>query len=125
MSRTAFTVKAFAVYLFILGVLLIGVPNVLLSIFGVPQTSEVWIRVVGVVVFNIGVFSWTAAKHEDKAFFRASVHTRFFVLAAFAAFALLGLASPMLVLFGSVDFVGAIWTHLTLKAEERGRLAAA
>ena len=119
MSRSAFTVKTFAIYALVLGAALIVVPNLLLSIFGMPQTSEVWIRVVGVVVFNIGVGYWYAAKCEAKAFFHGTVYTRTFVLFAFVAFWLLGFVSPVLILFGVVDLIGGVWTHLTLKSEQR------
>jgi hypothetical protein len=61
---------------------LIVVPNLLLGIFGLPVTSEVWIRVVGVVVFNIGVGYWFAAKSEARAFFQGTVYSRSFVLVA-------------------------------------------
>jgi hypothetical protein len=57
MSKSAFTVKAFGIYLLVLGVGLTFAPNLLLSVFGMPATSEVWIRVVGVLVFNIGFAS--------------------------------------------------------------------
>ena len=117
MSKSAFTVKAFGVYLFVLGVGLALAPNLLLSVFGMPQTAEVWIRVVGILAFNIGIYYWYAAKCEATAFFRASVYTRVFVLVAFIVFAAVGLASPVLVLFGAADFAGAIWTYVTLRAE--------
>lgn len=119
MSRSAFTVKAFGIYALVLGIALIVVPNLLLAIFGMPQTSEVWIRVVGVVVFNIGVAYWYAAKCEAKAFFQGTVYTRTFVLVAFVAFWLLGLGSPVLILFGVVDLAGGIWTQLMLRSEQR------
>ena len=117
MSKSGFTVKAFGIYLLVLGVALMLVPNLLLGLFGMAPTAEVWIRVVGVLVFNIGIYYWYAAQCEAKAVFQASVYTRCFVLAAFAGFALLGLASPMLVLFGVADFAGAVWTQLALRSE--------
>jgi hypothetical protein len=117
MSKSAFTVKVFGIYVLVLGVTLIAVPNLLLAAFRMPQTSEVWIRVVGVLAFNIGIYYWYAAKSEARALFRASVYARTFVLAAFAGFAFLGLVSPLLILFGSVDFFGAVWTHLALRSE--------
>ena len=55
MSKSAFTIKVFGVYLLGLGILLALVPNLLLSPFGIPPTNEVWIRVLGVVVINVGV----------------------------------------------------------------------
>ncbi len=117
MSKSAFTIKAFGYYLIVLGAVLIIAPNLLLAIFKMPTTTEVWIRVVGVLVVNIGVYYIYAAKCEAKAFFQASVYTRTFVLISFVAFAAVDLASPMLVLFGATDFFGGLWTHLTLKAE--------
>jgi len=53
MSKAAFTVKAFGVYLVLLGIALVLVPNLLLGLFGIPSTSEVWIRVVVLLAFNI------------------------------------------------------------------------
>ena len=94
MSKPALTLKVFGVYLFILGLGLILLPNLILSVFGVPPTSEVWIRVVGVLVFNIGIYYWYAAKHEARIIFLASVYARTFVLAAFIAFVVTGLVSP-------------------------------
>lgn len=117
MSKPAFTLKAFGIYLLVLGVGLTTAPNLMLSLFGMPLTTEVWLRVVGVLVFNIGIYYLYAAKCEARAFFQASVYTRCLVLAAFIAFAALGLAPPMLVLFGAADFLGAIWTQLALRGE--------
>ena len=117
MSKSAFTIKVFGYYLLILGVVLIIAPNVLLTVFRMPITTEIWIRVVGVLVFNIGVYYLFAAKCEAKAFFQASVYTRTFVLVSFIVFATLDLVSPMLIFFGITDFVGGIWTQLALKNE--------
>jgi hypothetical protein len=116
MSRAAFTVRAFGYYLIALGVALAVVPNLLLGLFLMPQTDEVWIRVVGVLLFNIGVYYIYAAKSEATQFFRASVFTRTLVLAAFATFVFLGLAKPMLIGFGAVDFLGGLWTWRALKS---------
>ncbi|MES2103173.1 MAG: hypothetical protein V4634_04080 [Pseudomonadota bacterium] len=119
MSKSAFSAKVFAIYLLTVGATLVVAPNFLLSIFRIPPTSEVWIHVVGVTVFMIGVYAWVAAKHENKAFLEASVYTRFLVFVAFVTFAVIGLASPMIVFFGLADLLGGIWTHFALKADAR------
>ena len=119
MSKAAFSAKIFAVYLFVVGPVLIVVPNLLLSIFGIPPTSDVWIRVAGVTAFMLGVYAWVAAKHEIRPFLEASVYTRVVVFLAFTTFAVAGLASPMIVLFGVVDLLGGTWTHFALKADAR------
>lgn len=117
MSKSAVSAKVFAVYLFFAGALLAIAPNLLLSMLLIPPTSEVWIRVLGLVAFMIGVYAWVAASHEFKPFLVASVYTRFVVFVAFTAFALMGLASPMVILFGVADLAGGIWTHLALRAD--------
>jgi hypothetical protein len=109
----------FAVYLFVVSPVLVCAPNFLLTMFGIAPTGEVLIRVVGVIAFNLGVYMWVAARHENKPFLEASVYTRGSVFCAFVVFALLGLASPMIVLFGLIDLGGGLWTWYALKADAR------
>lgn len=117
MSQSALSAKVFAVYLFIAGTLLATVPNLLLTLLHIPPTSEVWIRVIGLIAFMIGVYAWVAANHEFKPLMVASVYTRFTVFVAFAIFVLTGLASPMTMLFGVADLAGGIWTFFALRAD--------
>jgi hypothetical protein len=116
MSKAAFSVFVFSIYLFVLGLILAVIPNVLLSLFGIPETHEVWIRVVGMLVFIIGFYYSTAARNELTRFLRATVIGRLMVLVVFITFVLLGFAPPILVLFGVVDATAAIWTGLALRA---------
>jgi hypothetical protein len=115
MSAAAFTLKVFGLYLLGLGVALVLVPNMLLALFVMQQTNEVWIRVLGLLVFNIGVYYIYAARCEAREFFVASVYTRVLVLAGLTAFVWFGLAKPMLAVFGWIDFLGALWTWRALK----------
>jgi hypothetical protein len=123
MSKAMFSARVFAVYVFAVSTVLVVAPNVLLSLFGIAATSEVWIRVAGVLAFNIGIYAWVGARHRP--FLEASVYTRALVFAAFLVFALLGLVSPMIVLFGLVDLAGGLWTWFALKADARAVDAAA
>ena len=119
MSKAAFSIKASCCYILVLGLALVLVPNLVLLALRMPPTSEIWIRVLGVVVINIGVFYWIAAQTESVALFRASVVVRPLVLVWFAGFVALGLTSPMLLVFGAVEVVGALWTWLALRSEQR------
>ncbi|MFO1280849.1 MAG: hypothetical protein U1F51_00030 [Burkholderiales bacterium] len=116
MSKAGFTVRAFGYYLVALGIALVAVPNLLLGAFLMPETNEVWIRVVGLLVFNIGVYYIVAARSEVIEFFRTTIVTRALIFAGFAAFVLAGLAKPMLIGFGAVDFLGGLWTWRALKS---------
>lgn len=103
----------------VLGAVLTLFPNHLLSVFRMPPTPGIWIRVVGVLGFNIGIYYLCAAKCEAKTFFQASVYTRVLVLVSFAAFAALGLAGPVLILLGTANV-----SHAAPRTSASGRLRA-
>ena len=115
MTQAARSVYAFGIYLLVLGGILIGSPNTLLQLLGLPATTEPWIHVVGVPVMAIGMLDVSGARAEQTAFLRATVWVRLFVLVAFVAFALFNIAPPILIVFGLVDGAGALWTYLALR----------
>jgi hypothetical protein len=116
MSKTARSVFVFGWYLAALGLILLVAPNFLLGIFSLPSTTEVWIRVVGMLVLFLAFYYTQAARKEMTGFFQWTVYVRPTVILFFAAFVLLGFVSPMLILFGAVDLLGAIWTGLALRS---------
>jgi hypothetical protein len=118
MSRSALSARGFAVYVFIVGAALVVAPNVLLSIFRLAPTSEIWIRLLGAVAFNIGVFAWVGA--QDSRFLRATVYTRAGFFLAVTVFVVTGMAPATLIVFGMMDLLGATWTWWALWADGRG-----
>lgn len=121
MTKAARSVFIFGIYLVFLGGALVVIPNVLLNVFGVPTTDEVWIRVAGVLALLVGYFYIQSAKNNIKEIFPLTVHARCAVMFFFAAFVMLKLVSPVLILFGAVDMCGAMWT---LKEMQNTRLRA-
>ena len=115
MSSAAKSVFVFGIYLVALGAALLGVPNLVIGTFGFPATSEVWIRVVGVLVLCLAYYYIRSAQADHLDFCRWTVHVRTFVFVAFAALAALRLARPALVVFGAVDLLGAAWTLAALR----------
>jgi hypothetical protein len=115
MIPSARSVYYFAFYLYLVGLALILVPNVVLQIFQLPTTQEVWIRVAGVLTFNIGFYYHRNAIINNVSFLRTTIPTRILVFIAFTAFALLQYVSPVIIIFGAVDLLGAIWTWRALK----------
>lgn len=99
-----------AVYLLGLGTWLVLAPNSMLTLFGFEPTGEVWIRVVGVLLLLLGYYCASAAKTRNAEFMRWSISARACVPLFFIAFVGLGLAKPMLLLFGVVDLAGAALT---------------
>ena len=118
MSQAAKSLFVFGIYLCGLGLVLLLVPNLMLQVFGVPPTNEVWIRVNGMFVLCLSFYYVQAARNELTAFIRWTVWTRIAVIFYFAAFVLLVSAPKALLLFGSVDLLSAIWTWLALKKDK-------
>lgn len=117
MSKSAFSLRVFSIYMFALGSVLVAAPNLMLSFFGIPETHEVWIRVVGVLVLNLGYLVFMASRSELLAFFQWSVAARLAVPVFFVTFVALGYAPPILVLFGVIDAAAALWTAACLRAD--------
>ena len=117
MSKTAFSVRVFSIYAIVLGVVLITVPNILLTIFNIPETNEFWIRVAGMLLLIIGYYYFMASGKEMRDFFKWSVVGRFSVLVFFLGFVILGVAPAILILFGVIDALSALWTASCLRKE--------
>ncbi len=115
MTKAAKSVYYFGFYLFALGLTLVIVPNMLLSMFGFEATSEVWVRVLGSVVFTIGIYYTFTAPSNNETFFKATIYSRLSILIWFVLFVLLGWAKPALILFGGFDALGALWTWNALR----------
>ena len=118
MSRAAKSLFVFGIYLCGLGLILLFVPNLILQVFGVPPTSEVWIRIIGMFLLFLSFYYVRAARNELTIFIRWTVWTRIAVIFYFAAFVLLVSAPKALLLFGVIDLLSAIWTWLALKKDE-------
>jgi hypothetical protein len=114
MSVAARSLQVFAVYLILLAGALLLAPNALLQVFCLPATSEVWIRVVGMLLAFLSVYYWIAAVTDDLPIIRATVLCRLTVPVFFVLFVAAGWSRWPLVLFGVVDAAFASWTWWAL-----------
>ena len=117
MSKAARSVLVFAAYLLLLGIWLMVSPNTMLRLFGMPAVEDVWIRVVGMLVVILSFYYSSAARAELADFFQWTVYARGSVILFFGVFVALGLAPPILLLFGVVDLLAAAWTQASLRAD--------
>ena len=108
--------KVFAAYMIgINGFGLMLVPHLILSLFGIHAGDELFVRLVGLLAFIIGVNQIIMVKTGAVELVRASVWLRFFAAAFMVALVVLHFAPPALILFAFVDAAGAAWTHFALK----------
>ena len=115
MTPAARSVHLFGNYLLVLAVVLLVAPNPLLGLFGLATTTEVWIRVVAMLVAFIGIYYRTAAAANLTPFFLATVLVRSSVPVFFLGFVLAGWVGWPLLLFGVIDAAGALWTWKALQ----------
>ncbi len=116
MDKAARSVFIFGIYLALLGLGLVLVPDALLTLFGFKPTTEVWIRIVGLLLIIISYYDVMATRTRTTTFYRWTVVARIFSFLFLAVIVVLGLAQPMLLLFGFVDLAGATWTMIALRS---------
>ena len=104
-----------AIYVILTGLQLIFVPNLLLSTFGFADTSEIWIKVLGIVILPLSAVYYAISKQGDKDTVLATVISRGFVGVGFILLALSGQAKLNLILFAGIDIATAVWTWVELQ----------
>jgi hypothetical protein len=119
MSAVARSLVVFGWYLAGFGALLVLAPNLLLSVFGLPPTDEVWIRVVGVLVLIIAYYNIRLGRADFLPFARLTVHARAAVLVFLVIFVGAGLVKPAAIIVGAIDLAGALWTAAALRSDSR------
>lgn len=116
MPKAKQSVLVWAAYVYVLGAVLLVVPNVLLGLFGIAETEEVWIRIVGMTVIIFGILYTGAVRADARDLYLASVVGRGFAVVVLVSLAMT--TGPwQLVLFAAVDAAGATWTWLGLRAD--------
>ena len=123
MTAASKSVYYFGLYLYLTGITLIFIPNLFLSTLGLPETHEVWIRVVGVLAMVIGFYYHRSAVKNNKEFFKLTVTARTFVFVSFILFVIFKMVPTILILIGLIDFLGAMWTRTALKINENDILS--
>ncbi len=114
MSAARQSLLVWSYYVYVLGAVLLLIPNVLLSLFGIAETNEIWIRVVGMTVVIFGFLYTGAVRADALEMYQASVVGRGFAVVVLVVFAFT--TGPwQLVLFAAVDAAGAAWTWMGLR----------
>ncbi len=118
MSNSARSIAVFGVYLSLAGLSFFFIPNLLLPLLGLAPTTEVWIRLVGLLTGILGMYFLYSVRTGDRHFFRATIIARLIFFSGVVLIVLLGWGSPLLILFGLVDLAGTVWTWLALRGEK-------
>jgi hypothetical protein len=114
MNSSALSIFVFGIYLICVGAGFLFIPNILLPLFRFPKTEEPWIRVMAILVLIIALFYLVSACYDIPVIFWTTVYGRFFVFLSFTMLVLTKKSRPMLIIFGVIDALGALWTLITL-----------
>lgn len=115
MSRAAQTLMIYAIGFGAAGVGLLLIPNLILPLFGFPQTEEVWIRLIGLLMISLAGCGYVAAQEDVEPLIRYSVVERYFAGGVMIAVWGLGLVGAGILVFAAVDIIGAFATMLALR----------
>lgn len=106
--------RVFGVYLAANGVGFFLAPALILPRLGLPAPADEWIRIVGILTTILGMYFVYCARPGERRFFQATVIARLMFFSGVLSLVLVGLAPPLLVLFGLIDLAGAGWTQYAL-----------
>ena len=103
------------IYVLITGLQLIFIPATLLGMFGFDPPSEIWIKVLGILVLALAILYYTINTSGNKEVVLSTVWFRIFVSAGFLFLVVTGQTKSSLLLFAGVDVATALWTWFELK----------
>jgi hypothetical protein len=104
-----------AVYALITALQLIFVPNMLLGMFGFEPTSEVWIKILGVVLIAFVLVYYGVIQYGNTDLIRITIYSRLVIVVGLVLLVATGQAATPLILFAGIDLATAIWTWFELK----------
>ncbi len=117
MKQSSLSLLVFAIYLAILCVVFIVFPNNFAALFKLGSPDGLWIRLLGIILGILAFYYIMAVREADRSFYRWTFYGRLAVFPAFAVFVALGIAPPIVLLFGTWDTACGIWTGMALRRE--------
>ncbi|MBM7843704.1 hypothetical protein [Herpetosiphon giganteus] len=119
MPRTTQSLRWFGWYALSTGLLAALAPNLILGLFGLPATSEVWPRVAGMLIGFIGVLHMNVSPINLQRYALATVVLRLSVPLIFGWWVIRGLGPWQLLFFAGADVVGALATLWGLRVDQQ------
>ncbi len=107
----------FGIYAVGAGLLFITIPDKLISLTRLPLIPAGWASVIGMLALVIGTYDIFCGHSNIKSFIKISVYTRLGFASGTLLLFVFQQMPAAVILFGSVDALGAIWTMLALKWE--------
>lgn len=117
MGKPAKTIFVFGIYLLLLGIVFLIAPEKVLNLVEV-DSPEILPRVLGMMLLFMSYYYIRASilGKDMLDFFKWTVHTRVAAIFFLGYFVVMEYAAPVILVFGFIDLLGALWTRATLRA---------
>jgi hypothetical protein len=116
MNPAAKSIFTWGILMLAFGISYFLTPNLLLPFFGLPQTTDVWIRVSGLLIAILGGYYLYSARKNDIIFFRITIPGRILFASGLAVLVVLGFSKAPLLILSAVDTFGALWTWYSFRS---------
>jgi len=117
MSKARVSIIAYGVYLAGAGIVLALIPNVLMDLARIPEDHGFWVRLAGCLAFVLAIKGIYISTAENVSFFRFDNFTRSFAGTFMLILVLTGIAPKILLVLAAIDYGGALWTELAIRAD--------
>lgn len=115
MTSAAISLVAYGIYLLANGLGLLLVPDLALSIIGLPISPDAWIRVVGLLAGEIGFYYVYVGLKGASEIYTATILGRIAAAFVFGVLVFSGIGPVQLLLFAAVDILSVVWTYLAVR----------
>ena len=103
------------VFVVVSGIPAVLVPNLFLTLTGFPPSTDIWIRVLGLLLLAIAPYYYNMARHGNVPVVRATVQGRVFFSIGLLAFVALEMGSWPLATLAVSELLLAGWTAWELR----------
>jgi len=114
-SRASRSLFVFAIYVILVGIAFVAVPERVISLLQLPPAAAGWGRVVGLLALVIGTYDLVAARADLLVYVRASVYVRFGFAAGVTLLVVTHQMPVTILPLAAIDAISALWTAIELK----------
>lgn len=124
MSRAAWSMLIFGIYVSLFGVALTFAPQFVVSLFKLPAAPVGWVRTAGLLALVIGAYDTASAWIDSPIYYRTSIFSRIAFAIAVGALVITEQMPPSVLPLGVIDVIGATWTALAMRSQRTAIVAA-
>lgn len=106
-------------YVLLVGLLLMTVPNWVLGIVGLPPIQDPWLRVLGLLVFILGNYYFYIARYGNEKIVWATILGRWMYCGGMGIFAVVGIIKPLTLLFVLAELTLSVWSLIEIKTPQK------